>query len=160
MIIIGLRFQRIASDCPAGYRTAMKQIFLCLCLLFAACSDSKITTGSAPAGTNTLIDKKWVLQTIAADTVTLAKNPFIIFTADNKVNGFAGCNLFFGAYSQQGQNIKINNLGSTKMACKDDYIEPKFMQFLEQVDHFAISGDHLIFYKGEFSVITFVAAGK
>ncbi|HTM67077.1 MAG TPA: META domain-containing protein [Flavipsychrobacter sp.] len=139
----------------------MKQILLCLCLLFAACSDSrKATTGSGPADTNTLIDKKWVLQTIAADTIALAKNPFIIFTADNKVNGFAGCNLFFGAYSQQDNKLKISDLGSTKMACKDDYVEPKFMQFLGEVDHFAISGDRLILYKGEFSVITFVATAK
>ncbi len=56
-----------------------------------------------------------------------AGNPIIVepgtnvtvqFAEDNSLNGFGGCNSFFGPYELTGDEIKIGPLGSTMMACE------------------------------------------
>ena len=40
------------------------------------------------------------------------------FAEDDSLNGFGGCNSFFGPYELTGDEIKIGPLGSTMMACE------------------------------------------
>jgi heat shock protein HslJ len=41
----------------------------------------------------------------------------ITFSSGGRVSGFAGCNRFFGTYTQSGDNLRIKALGSTRMGC-------------------------------------------
>jgi heat shock protein HslJ len=45
-------------------------------------------------------------------------NVTVQFAEDNSLNGFGGCNSFFGPYELTGEQIKIGPLGSTMMACE------------------------------------------
>ena len=45
-------------------------------------------------------------------------NVTVQFAEDNSLNGFGGCNSFFGPYELTGDEIKIGPLGSTMMACE------------------------------------------
>ena len=45
-------------------------------------------------------------------------NVTVQFAEDNSLNGFGGCNSFFGPYELTGDQIKIGPLGSTMMACE------------------------------------------
>ncbi len=45
-------------------------------------------------------------------------NVTVQFAQDNSLNGFGGCNSFFGPYELTGDEIQIGPLGSTMMACE------------------------------------------
>lgn len=63
--------------------------------------------------------------------------PFIIFdTNENKVNGNAGCNSFFGSFITDTTNpsaLKFDNMGSTKMMCANMETEDNFFMAMGQV---------------------------
>lgn len=54
----------------------------------------------------------------------------------NQVSGFSGCNRFFGAYSQKGNQLKFGELGATKMLCDDkkNNLESAFFKVLQKAN--------------------------
>ena len=60
-----------------------------------------------------------------------------------KVSGFAGCNTFFGTYTQQGTNLNFSSMASTRKACEKTIMqaEAKFLGLLEKNRRFLISQD-------------------
>ncbi len=75
--------------------------------------------------------KYWKLIELEGETVLMAKNQereihFKLNATENKINGFAGCNNFFGTYEleEDKMRIKFSQLASTMMACPD--AEAKF----------------------------------
>ncbi len=60
-----------------------------------------------------------------------------------KVSGFAGCNSFFGTYTQQGTNLNFSSMASTRKACEKTVMqaESKFLSSLEKNRRFLISQD-------------------
>jgi heat shock protein HslJ len=60
-----------------------------------------------------------------------------------KVGGFAGCNSFFGTYTQQGSSLSISSLASTRKVCEKTIMqsETKFLALLEKNRRFLISQD-------------------
>ena len=81
---------------------------------------------------NSALEKTWQLSTTQSLT----------FEA-GKVSGFAGCNSFFGSYIQQGSNLSISSLASTRKACEKTLMqsETKFLGLLEKNRRFLISQD-------------------
>ena len=67
-----------------------------------------------------------------AEPEAATEKTFILFGADAKVIGFAGCNRMGGSYEQTGSAIRIGSLFSTKRACEADIMaeERRFMQAL------------------------------
>ncbi len=78
------------------------------------------------------LEKTWQLGTTQS----------ITFEA-GKVSGFAGCNSFFGTYTQQGANLNFSSMGSTRKACEKNIMtsEAKFLSLLEKNRRFLISQD-------------------
>ena len=80
-----------------------------------------------------------------------------------EIRGTGGCNSYFGSYSIQGNNLTINELGWTEMACLDPEgvmdQEQVLMSLLSSADTFSSdgetlqiitsSGEYLIFEKVE-----------
>lgn len=90
-----------------------------------------------------LTGKKWKLVEMNGRPVSTSSGEqdyFILLdNAENRMNGFAGCNNFFGNYElEEGLRIKFSKIGSTMMACPDMNTEKELFQILETVDNYAI----------------------
>ena len=112
---------------------------LILTVLLSACGPAP-TPAPAPTQPPTAIPQPVVTEVSAVDLSGQlvgplwmllgygdAGNPTIVepgtnvtvqFAEDNSLNGFGGCNSFFGPYELTGDEIKIGPLGSTMMACE------------------------------------------
>ncbi|WP_102795102.1 META domain-containing protein [Bowmanella denitrificans] len=114
---------------------------LALCLTLCACSNSNLVDSET---SQSQLSGKWQLVELSGQKVTLDVPPHLVFNDDGKVSGFAGCNrLFGGAEIGQGMQIRFSNLATTMMACPQLTLEGQFMQMLEKVDNYSLSGDSL-----------------
>lgn len=95
-----------------------------------------------------LTDGEWVLhslQTTAGDEMVVTTNkPTMTFGDSAQLNGFAGCNGFFGSYKVTGEEIKIDLGGMTLKMCADMDVENSFVTEMPMVSYFDIDGNQLI----------------
>ncbi len=52
-------------------------------------------------------------------TMSLTKRPMFRFFEESKVQGFTGCNMFFGTFTQREDTVQFSPLMTSKMACLD-----------------------------------------
>lgn len=96
---------------------------LVLISLLVACAPVA-TPAPVPAPTTDLPGTEWQLLSygpsdtpltpIGSSALTLA------FKSADELNGFSGCNRYFGQYTVEGEALSISLLGSTEMACADE----------------------------------------
>ena len=83
------------------------------------------------------------LQRLPGGLPSLTKEAFLLLK-DGKLNGFSGCNNFFGTYSFSGNSIHFSGIGMTKMYCKEAMdVENGLSQALTHADQFRINSNHL-----------------
>ena len=70
-------------------------------------------------------------------TATLA------FLKDSKIAGETGCNRFFGEYTAEGERVKFENMGSTRMMCPDMQFETAYLQAISQTASYTIEDGEL-----------------
>ena len=71
----------------------------------------------------------------------------LLASDDSAVQGFAGCNNFFGQYSGTGDILTFSGLGSTMMACPEGMdTEVAFLQVLGKTNRAVIDGKYLQLY--------------
>jgi heat shock protein HslJ len=106
----------------------------------------------------------WRLTEIGGETATYPaeRYPHIRLAAeDSRVSGFTTCNRFFGRYAISGRDrIRLEELGSTRMACVDPALarqEQRFIAALQSVNRFAIVGDTLALFANGRPAARFVA---
>ena len=120
-------------------------------LLASAALTTGCTTSSAPvknAASQMLAGTHWRLTQIGDEIVD---NPagdrdvhFVLQTTDPLVAGNAGCNRMFGHYALQGDQIKFDQMGGTKMFCEAHMdLEQKFLGMFDAVSRWKISGNTL-----------------
>ncbi|MDW7691098.1 META domain-containing protein [Flammeovirgaceae bacterium SG7u.132] len=100
---------------------------------------------------------KWVLETLYGDKINYGAGQAAAFMEfkEDKVNGYGGCNKFFGGYSLDGTSLDFGMLGSTKMACPTSDLEGKFMKALDETKSFAVEDGQLALKSGDATVATF-----
>lgn len=81
---------------------------------------------------------------------------------DKMLYGQAPCNRFFGGYSlsDERDNIKIGNLGATRMMCPQLELENKLMTVLANVVRVKVDGDHLLMMDSEGNLLAVCVAVK
>jgi heat shock protein HslJ len=129
---------------------AFKTAALLLCAIAGACVLT--TTGcvakSGPvneAASQMLVDTHWRLTRLGADVV---ENPpgerdvHITLQQNNLVvTGNSGCNRMLGHYAVNGDSIKFDQIGGTKMFCEARMkLEQQFLAMFEQVASWKITG--------------------
>lgn len=123
------------------------------------------TGGGTPVQTaqkiGSIVDSKWVLQTLKGKAVTVpagATAPWMKLTKDGeKMEGFGGCNTMFGGFTLDGDRVKFPNLGSTKKFCEAEQpTENSFMTALRSADHFKLEGRTLKLLTGTSELATFL----
>ena len=75
---------------------------------------------AAPAASaQTLTGADWRVTTLVGVDLPPGVQPVLSFAAPDRVTGQAGCNRFFGTYTQDGLSLGFGALGATRMACDD-----------------------------------------
>jgi len=89
---------------------------------------------------------------LVANNKELPEKIYLTFDeTKNRVSGFAGCNNFSGAYTVDGNSLKIGEMVSTKMHCKRFMdVEQNVLKALGQVSSFSIK-DNVLNLKNESS---------
>ncbi|MDR2293242.1 MAG: META domain-containing protein [Prevotellaceae bacterium] len=102
---------------------------------------------------------KWILKSIDGEEIeTLPQPAYIMFSDDEKVSGFSGCNGFGGSYYLSGDILKLDNLISTQKGCLNKNPEKQFNNVLSRVDACLIIGNKLIFTQMGKEIATFEGA--
>jgi heat shock protein HslJ len=120
--------------------------------LVMACGGSSATAApSTAAGSpGSPLDGVWALtQYTSVDgtqqTVPSAVTPTIRFNG-NAVSGSAGCNTFNGLADINGDQIRFDQVQSTKLACEDPMatVEAAYLQALNLSTQFTVTGNTLV----------------
>ncbi len=90
-----------------------------------------------------LIVAKIVLEGETIAGVSEAK-AIINFTQDGQVQGYGGCNRFFGGYRLEGERISFSAIASTRRYCEETMaVEDAFLMALGKVTRLKVSEDGL-----------------
>ncbi|MDD4528517.1 MAG: META domain-containing protein [Bacteroidales bacterium] len=84
----------------------------------------------------------------------------ILFSKNNShFAGYSGCNRYSGKFNIKKENLTIENVISTKMACPDLNMsfENNYLNALNKVTNYNIIEDTLFLIKGERPVLIFIA---
>jgi len=136
----------------------MKTIFcrtaaLPLCAILAAgtlttagcMSNAEPVTGTA---THNLVNTHWRVTMLGGEVI---ENPpgerdvhFTLQENNLVVTGNSGCNRMFGHYALNGDSIKFDQMGGTKMFCEARMeLEQKFLEMFSAVTGWKITGNTL-----------------
>jgi heat shock protein HslJ len=106
-----------------------------------------------------IFDKNWTLVElngrIVQEDSLLNKRPYFTTKLDGSiVNGFGGCNMFFGMLELTKNNrIHFPPMASTQMACPNLELESAFINTIQKADNFYIKGDTLILNKAKMATL-------
>lgn len=145
----------------------MKKVKIVLVLLTAvtlfACGSSNTATAVKETVLPTeaeLADGYWELVRMTG--MSAIKTPmegdrkigFSLNTAESQINGYAGCNNFFGTYLLNRSNITFSQIGSTKMACVRNPIdEQAFLAMFGQANKIEVNDNLLTLLDGANTVL-------
>lgn len=131
----------------------MRNLFLAaisIATILFSCSPMKENNSADTSTEKQIVNKYWKLTILEGKAVKMTKSQekeqFFILKSDGKINGFAGCNNFNGAYKlEKGNRIRIDkNLAVTMKLCNDAGIkEREFLEVFNLADNYNIKGDTL-----------------
>ncbi|MFK3861420.1 MULTISPECIES: META domain-containing protein [Pseudoalteromonas] len=77
---------------------------------------------------------KWQLSRVDGLAIPASYSASLSFIEALQVNGFAGCNKFFGEGQLDDNHLTVNKLGMTRKSCGDklDEFEQQFLNALKQ----------------------------
>ncbi|ASM51189.1 heat shock protein HslJ [Pseudoalteromonas espejiana DSM 9414] len=89
---------------------------------------------------------QWQLSKVDGLAIPASYTASMSFIEALQVNGFAGCNKFFGEGELEGSNISINKLGMTRKSCgaNIDEFEQQFLQALREGAQLTMQGQQLV----------------
>ncbi|HRO99354.1 MAG TPA: META domain-containing protein [Flavobacteriales bacterium] len=118
----------------------MKKLALALSLLMILSAN---TCKNKAGEMTSLLDKKWVFQSIAGEALKLPEGtelPWLQLAGD-QLQGFGGCNRLMGGYKMEGTALSFSDIGSTKKYCEGiQPTENAITGLLRQVDGYKMEG--------------------
>ena len=127
-------------------------VLLLLALFLSSCGVLPITKNSGLNGT------AWTLISYNGTTL-LSDTTMTAFFESGEVNGSASCNHYFGSFKAKGDQIQIDGLAWTGMACMDPegimQQEQQVMSLFSQAATFSIQGQVLQIITGSCEVMVF-----
>ncbi|PJX20431.1 hypothetical protein CAP48_18690 [Advenella sp. S44] len=81
----------------------------------------------------------------AIQTQSQQREAHIVFSAEgNRLSGNSGCNRMMGGFEENGEQLKLTQIGGTRMACPPGVVmETEFTQTLLTVARYQIRAEHL-----------------
>src|SRR5690606_27260164 len=72
------------------------------------------------------------------------REPHLLFSAtEGRLSGHGGCNGIGGSFEADGNSLRFKNMVGTMMACENMAQESAFLQALQTVQRYRISGGQL-----------------
>ncbi|MGO2011173.1 MAG: META domain-containing protein [Pseudoalteromonas sp.] len=89
---------------------------------------------------------KWQLSRVDGLVIPASYSASLSFIEALQVNGFAGCNKFFGEGSLDESHLTVNKLGMTRKSCGEslDEFEQQLLDTLKQGAPLQIQGQQLV----------------
>ncbi len=109
----------------------------------APVSDAEIAEGQNLEAE--IVGHTWVLTHIDGEEAAEGSAATTTLAEDGKVEGFGGCNRYFGTYTLLGDTLEVAPLASTKMACPPPLmdLEDRFLERLEAARYLRLDGSEL-----------------
>ena len=118
----------------------MKAIFAAMAtagVIITGCATNKTATQS--------ITGRWIISNAyGVSTEGGMETAYIAFGDSGKVSGSASINHFFGSYSQDGENVKLSNIGLTQMMGAHIEIENAVVKALNNMSTISVNGDSAV----------------
>ncbi len=130
-------------------------------LFMGSCMPSATSSTSTSQSNNTaMLNGSWKLVSLNGKTINVSeesRRPRITFVpTEQRVNGFAGCNSFFGGFTAAATQISFTNIGATRMACHDDTLEQPFLAVISDTSlMYQVTATTLKLMKNNQSVMEF-----
>ena len=122
-------------------------VLLFIALISGCSSSKKDVTSTGPEGIT------WKLETLNGSTVIPDLKDKITLSLNaltGKIDGFGGCNTFYGDYTIKNSSLTFTGIGSTKMACDDLGTESSYFSALGSTDKYTITkGTLTLFSSGK-----------
>lgn len=101
----------------------------------------------------------WKLVSLTRQPI-LAESEITAEFTEGRVNGSAGCNLYFADYQLDNPELNIKTIGSTKKACPNDLMEQEttYLNFLDRAESAAVV-DNVMTINTPDGELVFEAAG-
>jgi putative lipoprotein len=119
------------------------------CLTIAACA-SPVPERVDGAAAAPLVNTQWRLTQLGDQVVGESAGANAVglqLQSQNlRLTGFGGCNRMFGGYSLDGDQLKFDQIGATKMACLDPSrmrLEQSYFDMLSRVARWKITDNRL-----------------
>jgi heat shock protein HslJ len=106
-----------------------------------------------------IVKMEWkLIKMYGEDFTTLTPPVTLQFSeTDHKINGFGGCNRFFGSYEQTDSSIKITGMGSTKMYCQETMaVEDNYFKALQEVQSYTLEDKKLSLFANDKVILEFI----
>lgn len=119
----------------------------------------RVQLAQASFNAKALIGSPWQLQRIVHADGTIdwagAEQPSTLeFGDDGRVGGHAACNRFFADYElADAGKLTFGHAGATLMACSDAGLAQAFLQLLDKVQSYAITGDQLRLFADDATLV-------
>lgn len=112
-----------------------KYLFLIALISFAlnACNTVKTNLIS-------IENTSWQLQSLLGKAVT--EEVTLVFEED-KLSGQSFCNRYFSQYEKTGNQLEIQSIGATKMACPNLKAEQQYFNLLREAESYELKGKKL-----------------
>ena len=128
-----------------NFLTSVVGQLLLVLLALAVISACSLEANTKPHTTVSLNGTQWHLKSLNGATIN-AERPLSISFDGNRMNGYAGCNSFFGSYNASSDGVfDAGTIGATKMACigERDQLERDYLARLVQASIYAVNRDQL-----------------
>lgn len=89
-----------------------------------------------PATPSKITDVVWYLKsmTLAGKKIPITR-PITLNITNGKITGHGGCNRYFGRFTGEGERISLDQIGSSRMFCKDaSKLESQYLEALGKVN--------------------------
>jgi len=95
---------------------------------------------------NTELNGNYMISNILGNDVSSFNLEINFNSEEHKINGFTGCNHFFGNYKFTKDSLQFGSIGSTKMSCDDEKndVEMTLFETLSQVNGLSYINDQSI----------------
>lgn len=118
---------------------AIPMFIIALCL---GCSSTGTVTSEQLKYT------KWQLSRVDGLAIPVSHSANLSFIEALQVNGFAGCNKFFGEGDLTNNQLTVNKLGMTRKSCGEDLdeFEQQLLDTLKQGAPLQMQGQQLVLH--------------
>lgn len=143
-------------------------LFLLPLVCLAGCYPPGTTSPDVKSSPTPLTGTRWQLVEVNGHQIIAGMNtgqpPYLLLPGgtDSLVQGFGGCNGFFGTYKAgPADRLRFAGMGSTMMACEGKMeVETAFLSALEHTDSYAITGDTLSLHRARMAPLARLVAAK